>query len=89
MNAPVAALNLQAEEEKIRVYADINASSYLRLKLRCAQVGIEKQRAISRKEYLEWLIEQDCAKVAGASVRVIEHSMDGKKRIPTRRKDQK
>lgn len=85
--ADVAALDLNPAEETIRVYADISQTAYLKIRLRCAQVGVEKGRAVSRKEYLEYLIEQDIQKVAGSSARIVDHRMEGSQK--TRRKDQK
>lgn len=56
----------------VRVYADISAESEMKLRLRCIQMQREDGRKYTRKEYLEKLIEEDVAKVSGASLREVK-----------------
>lgn len=64
------ALDLESDET-VRVHADISRNAEMKLRLRCIQ---EQQRTgvkTTRKQYLEKLINDDVAKIAGASLREI------------------
>ena len=67
---PAAELKITADNT-IRVYADISVEAEAKLRMRTAQHQRDLGRRVTRREYLEHLIEQDIAHVNGASVRTI------------------
>jgi len=57
--------------ELVRVYADISADVELKLRMRTLLAQRESGVKMTRKQYLEKLINDDAAKVNGASVREV------------------
>ncbi len=69
-------LKLEAEKTT-RIYCDVDADTEMKLQLRVIQVGMERGRKITRKEYFEKLILDDVAKVKGASLHTIQQRKRG------------
>lgn len=58
--------------DTVRVYVDIERSIEQKAKMRALQIELETGKRTTRKEYLERLILDDCAKVKGAALREIK-----------------
>lgn len=71
MNTPTATeINLESEET-VRVHADISKDAEMKLRLRALMHQSVTGVRITRKQYLEKLINDDVAKVKGASLREV------------------
>jgi hypothetical protein len=64
-------LKLQ-EEQTVRIYCDVSHDIEMKMRMRAITLQQELQRRFTRKDYLEYLVSQDVAKIKGASLRTLK-----------------
>lgn len=72
-NAKVSETRINTTAERTtRIYVDIDADLERRCRMRALMLEQELHKRMTRKSYIEYLIQQDTEKVKGASLTVIK-----------------